>query len=425
MSAATAEADAELLALPGVNPPNFKNRTLWTADNLDVMRGMNSETVDLIYLDPPFNSKRDYAAPIGSDAAGAAFTDTWSLDDIKEEHAEELQVSAPDLWHTIVGAGYTAGDSMQAYLTYMSIRLLEMHRVLKPTGSIYLHCDPTASHYLKQLMDAIFGRSNFRNEIVWSYSGGGVPRNAFARKHDILLFYSKSKRSQFNIQRRPYAESCSGQHSDGRRIDKERGAHMTAVWSDVSPVNTQAKERTGYPTQKPIALLERVVRASSQEGDMVFDPFCGCATTMVAAEKLGRQWVGCDIEPLARDLVVERLQKNADDMPLFKLGEDGVPTLPEINHQDVLGGKGKLPKRTDPRAPKRSKNIKQVLYHRQQGCCVGKCGGRQFPIDIFEIDHIVPRSKGGADVDDNLQLLCPTCNSSKSNRAMSKWLRSG
>ena len=151
----------------------------------------------------------------------------------------------------------------------------------------------------------------------------------------------------------------------------------------------------------------------------MFDPFCGCATTMVAAEKLGRQWVGCDIEPLARDLVVKRLQANADDMPLFKLSTAGVPELPEILHAT------KSPKRTDPQAPKRSKNIKQVLYHRQQGCRVGKCGGRQFPIDIFDIDHIVPRSKGGADVDENLQLLCPTCNSSKGNRAMSKWLRSG
>ena len=191
MSAATAEVETALLTLPGINPPNFKNRTLWTADNLVVMRGMNSETVDLIYLDPPFNSKRDYAAPIGSEAAGAAFTDTWSLDDIKEEQAEELQASAPEMWHTIVVAGYTAGDSMQAYLTYMSIRLIEMHRILKPTASIYLHCDPTASHYLKQLMDAVFGKENFLNEIVWTYGLGGSSKRFYSRKHDIILFYCK------------------------------------------------------------------------------------------------------------------------------------------------------------------------------------------------------------------------------------------
>ena len=406
------EPEAYLLTLPGVTAPNFANRTLWTADNLDVMRGMNSETVDLIYLDPPFNSKRDYAAPIGSQAAGAAFTDTWSLDDIKQEHAEELQASAPELWHTVVGAGHTAGDSMQAYLTYMSIRLVEMHRILKQTGSIYLHCDPTASHYLKQLMDAVFGRGNFRNEVVWCYSSGGASKKYFARKHDVLLVYGRGIHPTHNVIRVPYAtpdvEGRAGFHPDGKMLQD--------WWSDIGIISTTASERTGYPTQKPLALLERVLMASSNPGDVVFDPFCGCATTMVAAEKLGRQWIGCDIEPLARDLVVERLQKNADQMPLFKLNLGGTPELPEIIHATTP------PNRTDPEAPRRSKNIKDILYRQQNGCCVGKCGGRDFPIDIFEIDHIVPRSKGGADVDSNLQLLCPTCNGSKSNRAMSKWL---
>ena len=207
MSAAIAEPDTALLTLPGTNVPDFKNRTLWTADNLDVVRGMNSETVDLIYLDPPFNSKRDYAAPIGSEAAGAAFTDTWSLDDIKEEHAEELQASAPELWHTIVGAGHTAGDSMQAYLTYMSIRLIEMYRILKPTGSIYLHCDPTASHYLKQLLDAIFGTKNYRNEIVWKRTGAHGRAKRWGPIHDVLLFYTKTGQYTWNRTYQPYDES--------------------------------------------------------------------------------------------------------------------------------------------------------------------------------------------------------------------------
>lgn len=496
---------------------NFKNRTLWTADNLDVMRGMNTETVDLIYLDPPFNSKRDYAAPIGSQAAGAAFSDTWSLDDIKTEHAEELQASAPELWHTIVGAGFTAGDSMQAYLTYMSIRLIEMRRILKLTGSIYLHCDPTASHYLKQLMDAVFGRQNFRNEIVWRRSGSHNYSNRFGPIHDVLLFYCRTDdyrhRSVFTPYLRGHVnmffkqEDANGRywtnaiHGSGTRrgasgtpwrgfdptaygrhwavprelvtafgidpalpqhekldalyelglidlpangglptyrqyLGQSPGQLLQDIWafqphtkntlhkSDLAidedvrwiPPHDK-KERTGYPTQKPLGLLSRIIRSSSGPDEMVFDPFCGCATTMVAAEMLGRQWVGCDIEPLARDLVVQRLQDNADAMPLFnEPGPDGLPELPTIHHLTSP------PKRTDPKTEKRSRNIKQVLYHRQEGRCVGKCGNREFPIDIFEIDHIIPRSKGGADVDSNLQLLCPTCNSSKGNRAMKKWL---
>ena len=384
------------------------------------MRGMNSETVNLIYLDPPFNSKRDYAAPIGSQAAGAAFTDTWSLDDIKQEHAEELQASAPELWHTIVGAGFTAGDSMQAYLTYMSIRLVEMHRILKPTGSIYLHCDPTASHYLKQLLDAIFGRVGFRNEIVWHYKNASRGKRQWASAHDVILWYSKSDTWAFNRDDvlAPFESGMTKwRYTHGGQSGKPIPKGKTPDDVITLPsLNAMSKERTGYPTQKPLVLLEWIIKASSCEDDLVFDPFCGCATTMVAAEKLGRQWIGCDIEPLARDLVVQRLQANADDMPLFKLNLLGTPELPEIIHTT------KPPKRTDPEAPKRSKNIKDILYRQQNGCCVGKCGGRNFPIDIFEIDHIVPRSKGGDDVDSNLQLLCPTCNGSKSNRAMSKWL---
>ena len=242
--------------------PQF-NKVL-CGDNFEIMRSMDAGSVDLIYLDPPFNSGADWGE----------FDDRWEWDD---------------------------------YLDFMRARLTQCHRLLADTGSIYLHCDPTMSHYLKLVMDAIWGRSNFRNEIVWSYSGGGVPRKAFARKHDIILFYAQSAATGFNIQRRPYAESCSNSHSDGTLIDKERGAHMTAVWGDLAPVNTQAKERTGYPTQKPLKLLERIIAASSNPGDTVFDPFCGCATTLVAAERLGRSWIGCDVSPLAAELVNHRI----------------------------------------------------------------------------------------------------------------------
>ena len=349
---------------------------------------------------------------------------------------------------------------MQAYLTYMSVRLIEMHRILKTTGSLYLHCDPTASHYLKQLLDAVFGVRNFRNEIVWHYGGRGAKAVAqrFPRNHDVIFYYSKGHTTtyhavyhevemksgyQIDEDNRAFKTSPRGDYTDQsiKRLDAEGRVHRTrtgnirikyflkrrgdkvyddkligSVWDVPDMMHSPKKERTGYPTQKPLTLLERIIASSSNEGDLVFDPFCGCATTMVAAEKLGRQWVGVDIEPLARDLVVQRLQDNADTMPLFKLNQEGTPELPDIIHTT------KPPKRTDPQAEVRSKNIKRVLYQRQNGCCVGKCGDRHFPIDIFEIDHIKPRSKGGADVDSNLQLLCPPCNGSKSNRAMSKWL---
>ena len=154
-------------------PPNWKNRTLWTGDNLDIMRGMNSESVDLIYLDPPFNSNRDYAAPIGSEAAGAAFKDTWTLSDVDEAWHGEIADRQPALYAIIDAADLAHGKGMKSYLIMMAVRLLEMKRLLKPTGSLYLHCDPTASHYLKMLMDAVLKPKAFRNEIAWCYRGGG------------------------------------------------------------------------------------------------------------------------------------------------------------------------------------------------------------------------------------------------------------
>ena len=404
---------------------NVGNRTLFTCDNLPVMQGMNSESIDLIYLDPPFNSKRNYAAPIGSEAAGAAFKDTWNLDDIKREWIEDIEADNKSTWASIVSAGHISGESTQAYLTYMAIRLIEMRRILKLSGSIYLHCDPTASHYLKLLMDAIFGVSNFRNEIVWCYRGGGVPKLDFARKHDILFRYSITNRIVFNVDavRVPYSEDSEdrlrykAQSFRGDKIydayeQNPLGKHPEDWWT-IQPIMPSSNERTGYPTQKPLALLERIIKASSNEDDMVLDPFCGCATTCIAAEKLGRQWIGIDIEPKARDLVIQRLEKEMDEGAVLKIG-GGV--LESVIHRKSA------PKRTEKGAPKRSRNIKQKLFKEQGGRCNAPCGddglGREFPIDIFEVDHIRPRNKGGPDIDENLQLLCSTCNRSKGNRTM-------
>ena len=313
---------------------------------------------------------------------------------------DQLRHHHPALHDVILAAQGAAGDGMMSYLLMMAIRLIELHRVLKPTGSIYLHCDPTASHYLKLVMDSIFRPENFRNEIVWSYSGGGVPKKDFARKHDIILRYSKSDEYIFNPQYRPYSESCSGTHSDGRPIPKERGAHMTAVWADLSPVNTQAKERTGYPTQKPLTLIERIVRASSDVGGMVLDPFAGCATACVAAERLGRRWVGIDLSPLAAQLVQERLEA---DIGL---------TASLAAHRDDI------PQRTDMGALPKPATHKNHLYGTQAGNCKG-CGNH-FPIGNFHIDHIVSRKHGGTDHLSNLQLLCGHCNSRKGKGTMSE-----
>ena len=356
-----------------MNDLNIKMNALFTNDNLYVLNGMNSDCIDLIYLDPPFNSKRLYKAPIGGKKTVLAFKDMWTWDDVDSELLVRLAERHPHLVNYIGSLEKAHSRAMMAYIAYMTQRLFEMHRVLKPTGSIYLHCDPTASHYLKTAMDFIFGNKNFRNEIVWSYSGGGMPRRDFGRKHDIILRYAKSDDFTFHKPYRPYAESCSGRHSNGKPVDLARGAGMTAVWTDLSPVNTQAKENTGYPTQKPKELLERIIKASSNEGDVVLDPFCGCATTCVKAQHLNRRWIGIDLSPITKGLIQRRLK---NDVGLFN----------KFNHFTDLPDRHDV-KRTSKR------EAKKILYGEQGGYC-GGCG-IHFPPRNLEVDHRIPKSKGG------------------------------
>ena len=394
---------------------------MWTGDCLNVMRGMNSESVDLIYLDPPFNSNRNYAAPIGSPAAGAAFKDTWTLDELDVEWINLIEQEYPKLYQVLLAA---MTDSDKSYLVYMAARLLEMPRLLKPNGSIYLHCDPTMGHYLKLLMDAIFGRRNFRNEIVWCYTGPSNVMRYFPRKHDTLLFYAKTGDTAFNrdavrvpydqetMARRGRAEggrsviSPSVDDTDARRAPNEieaafgEGKIVEDWWADITTLTNQ-KERVGYPTQKPLALLNRIIRASSNEGDMVLDPFCGCATACVAAENLGRQWVGIDISPKAGELVMQRLGA----------GEQAVRRTDIILRDDT-------PERSDigtlPRP--NSRGNRETLYGKQAGNCAG-CG-THFETQHLEVDHIIARVKGGTDHLSNLQLLCGNCNRIKGDRGM-------
>ena len=401
---------------------NFTNRTVWVGDNLPVMRGINSACIDLIYLDPPFNSNQDYAAPIGSIAAGAAFKDTWTLSDIDVHEHGELADRNPAAYSVIEAARNASGKSMMSYLIMMAVRLIEMERILKPTGSIYLHCDPTASHYLKLLMDSVFGGKRFRRELVWNLqtaSGYKSQVKGFVRGHDTILYYTKSRDFAFNRQYLPhkpeYIRRFRKVDNDGRRyrddrpggrrqyLDSTRGVLLTDVWSDIMSFQqaSTVAERTGYPTQKPVTLLERIIAASSNEGDIVFDPFCGCATTMVAADRLERQWAGIDLSPLALKLVNERI---SEDRGALWGGANVVDTLP---------------KRTDLGVLPNYRTHRHRLYGEQEGICVG-CD-THFPFKVMEVDHKLPKSRGGTDHIENLQLLCSHCNRSKGNRTMAEW----
>ncbi|MXV99614.1 MAG: hypothetical protein F4126_08615 [Acidimicrobiaceae bacterium] len=394
--------------------PNWADKTVFTGDNLPIMRAMNSESVDLIYLDPPFNSKADYAAPIGSAAAGAAFKDTWTLSDVDVEWINLLEDKHPKLWRVLLAA-MTPSD--KSYLAYMAVRLLEMHRLLKPDGSLYLHCDPTMSHYLKLLLDAVFGRHPLRNEIIWHYRRWSGASKQFQRMHDVLLWYSRGESWTFTRPLQDYAhpefiETTVREMRDGRlvrardadgnyirRKSKNEGVLMHDVWDDINFIAPTSKERVGYPTQKPLALLQRVITASSNPGDLVFDPFCGCATTLVAADDLTRSWTGIDISPKAAELVTHRI---TDRQGLFR----------DIIHRTDL------PKRTDLGTPPpyNCTANRQHLYGTQSGNCAG-CR-THFEARHLEVDHIIAAAKGGTDHIDNLQLLCGHCNRIKGDRGM-------
>ena len=472
---------------------NAANRTIWERDNLEVLRGFNSNSIDLIYLDPPFNSNRNYSAPIGSEAAGAAFKDTWTLSDVDNAWHGEIAEQNPALYKSLEAAELAHGKGMKSYLIMMAVRLLEMHRVLKDTGSIYLHCDPTASHYLKMLMDIVFGKENFRNEVVWKRTSTKSLGKRYAVNTDRILYYVKSEGATWNQQYTPYDDEYiqktyrrQDEHGKWATVDLSGGkagseqAYMPLkgiepppgrAWApparnrfptiaqallpnnyetldqlakcealdaagllhwpesgkgrprwkkylsvmpgvvsgdlvlDTPPV--KGKERLGYPTQKPRALLERIIKASSNLGDWVLDPFCGCATTCVAAENLGRQWIGVDLSAKAVDLVKDRLKREV------QIGEDGVLLGQVIHRADI-------PKRTDTGKLPNYRTHKHTLFGQQEGFCNG-CR-RDFAFRDFEVDHIVPLSKGGTDHPENLQLLCSSCNRIKGNQTQEAFI---
>ncbi len=381
---------------------------LYYGDNLAVLRDSIAEaSVDLVYLDPPFNSNASYnvlfRAPSGESSAAQieAFDDTWHWNDSAEAaYGDVLRSANADAAGMLRAMrGFLGENDMMAYLAMMAVRLIELHRVLKPTGSLYLHCDPTASHYLKILLDAVFGKKQFINEIVWQRYGSHNDSKTFGRVHDVILFFSKTPKFTFTKQHGSYSQTYVEERfrfsdPDGRRwaeqnlsspsprpnltypftakngityapppngwkytsermreIDEANGLHYPSkadgrlrlknylderlgppvqdVWTDIGLIGGTSPERLGYPTQKPVALLERIISASSNPGDLVLDPFCGCGTTVHAAEKLGRRWIGIDVTHLAIGLIEKRLR---DAFPAVAFTVHGVP-------QDLAGAR--------------------------------------------------------------------------------------
>ena len=328
---------------------NFQNRTIFNRDNLDILKGINSDCIDLIYLDPPFNKKKEFTAPIGSSAEGASFKDWFREEDVKDEWLKEIKEDYDGLYTFLTSiknlSNITATKNNKhylynyCYLSYMAIRLIEMRRILKETGSIYFHCDPTMSHYIKILMDIVFGEKNFRNEIIWHYYNKyGAGKKIFGRNYDQIFLYSKSEKYLFILQREKRKEAIKQllrENIDGvLKNKKDKDGKVMHRWVDdkkkdcvwVIPCLQHAnKEYVGYPTQKPIPLLEIIIKASSNEKDIVLDPFCGCATTCIASEKLNRQWAGIDISVKAYELVRERLEKeiaNPEDLTQYQIDVD-------------------------------------------------------------------------------------------------------
>jgi DNA modification methylase len=320
-----------------------KTPALYYGDNLEVLRKkIGAETVDLCYIDPPFNSKRNYNQiynNVGDEdrAQAQAFMDTWKWDDLANQGYQEIIANAdgrfqPRLIELIKGlrAVLTQGDLL-AYLVSISLRATEIFRVLKPTGSFYFHCDPTASHYLKLVLDSIFcpQGGDFQNEIIWSYQTGGASKRRFARKHDVILFYTKSDNFTFNSNeiREPRTEKSlkRAQNPTGARITVEDVDKLPTDVFQIPALNPMAVERLGYPTQKPEALLARIIMASSNEGDVVLDAYCGCGTTVAVAQRLKRKWIGIDITFQSISLVLRRLEKAFGPEVVKLIMTDGIP----------------------------------------------------------------------------------------------------
>ena len=443
--------------------PNWENRTLFHGDNLDFMLSMDSGTVDLIATDPPFNKNKDFHATPDSLAKGGSFQDRWKWGSEHDAWLESIKDDNPQLGEAIESAIHAHSESMGAFVCFLSVRLMQMHRLLKPTGSLFLHCDPTASHYIRACLDSIFGYKNYRNEIIWHHPKIGVASRKFTSNTDTIFFYTKSDLYLFIPQKLDepnelynrwkrkitngilyYREAKTIKDSPakskirqrekalGRELrdddvvvdfnDPENWKVVDNVWKQTF-LRGNSKENCGYPTQKPLILYKRIIEATTETGGVVLDPFAGCATTCVAAEILGRQWVGIDLWGEVAKVVRDRMDK----------------AQLQVMHEDILLTK-RIPKR-------RANKEKAVPYLRTplviqeppdgfrtraerveflidkyglicQGC------GRGFDHRAYlQLDHITPRADGGWHHIKNRCLLCGPCNGRKSHKLTLSGLR--
>lgn len=458
------------------------NRCLFIVDNYQLLKSIDAASVDLICTDPPFaknetfvggltpsltseEKQRELATlkewgitgPIEAernnvtwptDMTTAKFRDIWSWEaDVHEQWMDDIQDTRPKVLDVIETTRRTHGEGTAAYLTYMAVRLIECHRVLRPTGSVYLHCDHSANSYLRLLLDAIFGTENFRNDIVWSYRTGGVSRRYWPRKHDTLLFYVKSDQYRLNaVKERVYYDKpffTTEVDNEGRHY---ADVYTRDVWEDIKPLINVSNERTGYPTQKPVALAERIIAASSNPGDLVLDPFAGCAYVPVAAEILDRRWIACDISPRAMTVLRRQFMKFGyavdGTAPDAVLSNEGVSLA---KAEVVILGPRELPERKTPESdlesvkplPPRKYKVPASIFTRAEmlefllglsgwraWCCgfanwkVGTDGAANIEQTTrnFELDHIELQSKQGRHEIDNRAPLCPYHNSLKRDR---------
>ena len=415
--------------------PNFDNRTLFHGDNLAFLRGINSESIDLVATDPPFNKGKDFHATPDSLAAGASFHDRWSWErDIEGEWEDAIKDDWPAVRQVIESANTAWGRDMGAFLCYMGVRLLEIHRILKPTGSLYLHCDPTASHYLKAMLDAIFGKANFRNEIVWRIgwvSGFKTQKRGWIRNHDILLYYVKTEAAakRFNKEYLPYPPDYV--RRDGKK-PTGKGFPIEDTWNcstgdilDSIMIKSFSSEKSGYPTQKPVALYRRMIEASSNPDEVVLDPFCGCATTLIAAEQAGRQWIGIDLWDEALGVVRDRVEKECQNL----FGGDVLYSEVPPNRTDEGETaspplKSKTKRRiAEPPGPKMTRQEMVKILIEEHGIACQGCDREFDDPRYLDLDHNTPRSQGGLNHISNRLLLCGPCNRAKGDTLTLKGLR--
>ena len=470
---------------------NFENRTLFHADNLDVMREMDSDTIDLIVTDPPFNKCKAF------EDLNGRYEDTWSWEeDIHDDWIDSIKDTYPTLWLSIDNANQTHSKGLGAFLCFLAVRLIEMKRILKPEGTIYLQCDQTAGHYIKVIMDDVFGVKNFLNQITWQRTSGGKGNatRKYATSVDQILFYGNGGRYTFNgayikltdeemdekfpdtdengrryttkmsdLFSRPSLPDAPDRcysykgvtppHPSGwwftketlKRMDENneilwrkgklplrksfaedyKGRMLSSLWTDIS--NTVGNEHINYPTQKPLALVSRMIEASSNKGDVVLDPFCGSASTCIAAENLGRKWVGIDKFEKNHKIVLQRF---------WEVCELGSELIADICKYKFFEPKGELhyrttaPERTDDgvnevdgfKVPRKSAKssmsrdeMKSLLIKHIGNQCQG-CMREYRDERILQIDHIDPVSQGGSNEITNRTLLCGPCNGVKSNK---------